>query len=409
MKEVRYIKISDLCRKICSGGTPKSSEPSYYNGSIPWLNTKEVNFNRIYSTEKNITVEGLKNSSAKWIEANSIIVAMYGATAGKTAISTIPLTTNQACCNLMIDEHIADYRYVYYALKSNYEKLASLANGGAQQNLNAQQIKDFEIPYLSLSEQKNIANVLSSFDDKIELNNRINDNLEQQAQALFKSWFVDFEPFKNGKFIDSELGRIPEGWRVKKLEELCDSISVTHPCKEGQLIFLNTGDIENGSVLSHKYMNIKDMPGQAKKSIKENDILYSEIRPINKHFAFVNFPAQEYIISTKLMVIRTNDNNSSIRLYQYLTSDNVVQTLQHEAESRSGTFPQIRFENIKKLKILIGTDAVEKQYIKLIENIYKIIFQNNKESKKLEQLRDTILPRLMSGEIKVTDIDSCSQ
>lgn len=221
MKEVRYIKISDLCRKICSGGTPKSSEPSYYNGSIPWLNTKEVNFNRIYSTEKNITVEGLKNSSAKWIEANSIIVAMYGATAGKTAISTIPLTTNQACCNLMIDEHIADYRYVYYALKSNYEKLASLANGGAQQNLNAQQIKDFEIPYLSLSEQKNIANVLSSFDDKIELNRRINDNLEQQAQALFKSWFVDFEPFKNGKFIDSELGKIPEGWKVGSIGDYC--------------------------------------------------------------------------------------------------------------------------------------------------------------------------------------------
>ena len=97
---------------------------------------------------------------------------------------------------------------------------------------------------------------------------------------------------------------IPEGWKVCELGNLCDSISITHPCKKGELIFLNTGDIENGFVLTNKYMNIKDMPGQAKKSIKENDILYSEIRPINRHYAFVNFPAHEYIVSTKLMVIR---------------------------------------------------------------------------------------------------------
>ena len=106
---------------------------------------------------------------------------MYGATAGKTAISKIPLTTNQACCNLMIDADKADYRFVYYALVSEYNRLASLANGGAQQNLNAQQIKDFEIPFFSLKDQKRIANILSTLDDKIELNRRINDNLKATA------------------------------------------------------------------------------------------------------------------------------------------------------------------------------------------------------------------------------------
>lgn len=92
-----------------------------------------------------------------------------------------------------------------------------------------------------------------------------------------------------------------------------------------------------------------------------------------------------------------------MRLYQYLTSDNVINELQHEAESRSGTFPQIRFENIKNLKILIGSDDVEKQYTKYIENIYKIIFQYRKEITKLTQLRDTILPHLMSGELEIKD------
>lgn len=181
MEDNKYIKISKLCKKVCSGGTPKSSVASYYDGNIPWLNTKEINFNRIYSTERNITEEGFNNSSAKWIEKNAVVVAMYGATAGKSAISKIPLTTNQACCNLMVDPEKADYRFVYYALASDYNRLASLANGGAQQNLNAQQIKDFEIPEFTLEEQKRIADILSSLDDKIELNRRINDNLTRFA------------------------------------------------------------------------------------------------------------------------------------------------------------------------------------------------------------------------------------
>ena len=303
-----------------------------------------------------------------------------------------------------------DLNFIYYVVASKQFKnaITHLATGTTIKNVSLETMRNYSFIAPSIYEQKRIANILSSLDDKIELNRRINENLEQQAQALFKSWFVDFEPFKDGKFVDSELGMIPEGWKVKKLGELCDSISVTHPCKEGQLIFLNTGDIENGFVLNHKYMNIKDMPGQAKKSIQENDILYSEIRPINRHFAFVNFPAQEYIVSTKLMVLRANDNESSIRLYQYLTSEDVINELQHEAESRSGTFPQIRFENIKSLKILIGSDDVEKKYTKYIGNIYKMIFQYRKEIMRLAQLRDTLLPRLMSGELAITDVDDRS-
>lgn len=172
------IEIQHICLNICSGGTPKSTVTEYYGGNIPWLNTKEINFCRIYETERTITDEGLNNSSAKWVPANTVIVAMYGATAGKTAIAKIPLTTNQACCNLNIDSAIADYRFVYYALYNNYAYLASLANGGAQQNLNAQQIKEFEIPFPPLKEQKRIADILSSLDDKIELNRRINGNFK---------------------------------------------------------------------------------------------------------------------------------------------------------------------------------------------------------------------------------------
>ena len=177
MEEWLLTKIGSICKKVCSGGTPKSTVDEYYGGGIPWLNTKEVNFNRIFSTESTITEDGLKNSSAKWIDKNAVIIAMYGATAAKCAIGMIPMTTNQACCNLMIDEAKADYRFVYYAIVNSYSTLAGLANGGAQQNLNAQLIKDFEIALPSLKTQRRIADILSIIDDKIENNNRINHNL----------------------------------------------------------------------------------------------------------------------------------------------------------------------------------------------------------------------------------------
>ena len=184
MEEWKTYKLEDLCKRICSGGTPKSTCEEFYGGTIPWLNTKEVNFNRIYETESTITQTGYNNSSAKWVDANSIIVAMYGNTAGKVALAKIPLTTNQACCNLTIDELKADYRYLFYYLLSQYDIIKSKANGAAQQNLNAQQIKDLLIPLPSLETQRVISDILTALDDKIELNNRINHNLARVTSVI---------------------------------------------------------------------------------------------------------------------------------------------------------------------------------------------------------------------------------
>lgn len=172
------VKIKDVCSAVYSGGTPNKKHPEYYDGGeIPWLNTGEIEFNRIYKTEKYISDIGFNSSSAKWVPANAVIVAMYGATAARTAITKIPLTTNQACCNLIIDDAKADYRYVYYYLCSQYTQLASLANGGAQQNLNAGQVKDFDIDLPDMATQRKVADLLTMLDDKIEVNNEINKNL----------------------------------------------------------------------------------------------------------------------------------------------------------------------------------------------------------------------------------------
>ncbi len=403
MEEWKIIKACDYCYNVTDGthDSPKQKEVGKHLITSKHIKENRIDFENAYKISEEDYIKIISRSK---VDQWDILISMIGAYCGFCCIES-STQTDYAIKNVGLfkigDEIKCRWLYYYLTSPQGKEQLSILRSGSSQPYIPLGALRNLDIPVPSTQYMESTISILKSLDDKIELNRRINENLEQQAQALFKSWFVDFEPFKDGKFVDSELGMIPEGWKVCELGNLCDSISITHPCKKGELIFLNTGDIENGFVLTNKYMDIKDMPGQAKKSIKENDILYSEIRPINRHYAFVNFPAHEYIVSTKLMVIRAINEKLSIRLYQYLTSNDIINELQHEAESRSGTFPQIRFENIKKLKILIGPNNIENQYTEFIGNIYKMIFQYRKEIIKLEHLRDTLLPKLMSGELKI--------
>ena len=162
-EDVRWLTIADVCRKVVSGGTPQAGNPEYYGGNIPWLRTQEIDWHDICDTSIKITEAGLSNSSAKWIPANCVIVAMYGATAAKVAINKIPLTTNQACCNLEIDNTIALYRYVFHWLCKEYMTLKSLGQG-SQSNINAQTVKNYKIPVPPLAVQQRIVNILDRFD-----------------------------------------------------------------------------------------------------------------------------------------------------------------------------------------------------------------------------------------------------
>ena len=164
LEDVEMIPLKDLCFRVCSGGTPNTSKSEYYGGDIPWLRTQEVDFCCINNTEIKITEAGLNNSSAKWIKENSVIVAMYGATVGKVAYTSIPLTTNQACCNLEINPEIANYKYVYYYLSSIYSYIKSLGQG-SQTNINAEIVKNLLIPTPCIEKQVEIVNLLDKFEE----------------------------------------------------------------------------------------------------------------------------------------------------------------------------------------------------------------------------------------------------
>lgn len=177
-----------------------------------------------------------------------------------------------------------------------------------------------------------------------------------------------------------------------KLEKLLDSVSIKHPFSKKNVVFLNTSDIEEGNILKKEYSKIDDLPGQAKKSIQPNDILYSEIRPKNKRYAYINFECDDYVVSTKLMVLRNinPDLVHSKYLYYFLIDQKTVNYLQNIAESRSGTFPQITFSEVKNLKL--DLPSIEKQIIiiNIMDTLNEKINNNKKIIANLEELSQTL-------------------
>jgi type I restriction enzyme S subunit len=310
-----------------------------------------------------------------------------------------------------------------------WEQVGKFINVGAVfESLKCAEIPHFKVPLPPLAEQKAIAAVLGALDDKIELNRRMNATLESMARALFQSWFVDFEPVRakiNGgepegmdaetaalfpeHLVDSPLGRIPKGWRACTLGEIAKNVSITFDFKRtSEVVFINTGDVLEGDFLHSKRSPHGGLPGQAKKSIRTDDILFSEIRPANKRYAYVDFDSSNYVVSTKFMIIRGSKEIHPRLLYRILTAKETLDEFQVQAESRSGTFPQITFDSISHLPIVLPPIEIQESYQRAVENMDAQIKVNKQQSCTLATLRDTLLPKLLSGELGVAQSSSIS-
>lgn len=345
-----------------------------------------------------------------------------------------------------LNTDIVDKKFFYYSFLN--KGLRYLDSGSAQSQITIADLSKVELDLPSLSEQKVIAHILGTLDDKIELNRKMNETLEQMAQALFKSWFVDFDPvldnaiaigtsipdalkrkaelrkevvssgnyktlpkeimelFPSSFEFNDELDKwIPEGWTSTNMYQELESISKTYPLKEvDEVVFLNTGDIQEGSFLHQDYSDPKGLPGQAKKSIQKQDILYSEIRPKNKRFAYVYFESEDYVVSTKLMVLRPKRKIDSLFYYEILKSQNVIDELQFLAESRSGTFPQITFDTLKHIGFVLPNEIeILENYIRSISMYFEKSIVNSKQNESLIKQRDVLLPQLISGKLRVSE------
>ena len=192
-EDIERRTIGDVCLKIASGGTPATGKMEYYGGDIPWLRTQEVDWNDIWDTGVKISKAGLENSSAKWIPENCVVVAMYGATAAKVAVNRIPLTTNQACCNLLINEKIVMHRYVFYWLSKEYLHLKEMGQG-SQSNINAKIIRNYLIPIPPMERQQYIVSILDRFRELCSAFSGISEEilLRQKQYEYYRDKLLNF-------------------------------------------------------------------------------------------------------------------------------------------------------------------------------------------------------------------------
>ena len=288
--------------------------------------------------------------------------------------------------------------------------LGNLSAQSAQPGLSIQTLSKQIIRLPSISYQREISTVLKSLDDKIELNRRINDNLEQQAQALFKSWFVDFEPFKEGKFVESELGMIPESWGVCSAETIFKiNIGKTPPRKEQQWF----SNINNGNV---KWISISDLGSN--EIFIEDSKEYLTKEAISK-FNIIVVPEDTILVSFKLTVGRVGISNcelttneavarfylpkSYFREYTYLSLKNYNYA---RLGSTSSIATAVNSKIIKNMKLLIPPVTIISEFSKRINPLFNAIRIYENEIRNLSKIRNTLLPELMSGKLKINDMNN---
>jgi type I restriction enzyme, S subunit len=312
---------------------------------------------------------------------------------------------------------VIDNRFLFYSLQTGLmqHRLSARASGSTVEGIKSAELKKVLIPLPDVNTQKEIVLTLSCLDRKIENLRKQNETLEAIAQTLFKHWFVNFEfpnedgkPYRSsgGAMVRSELGEIPADWYFLQLGDVATNYSETHKFKnKSEIVFINTGDVLEGNFLHHDYSPIRPLPGQAKKKIRHNDILYSEIRPINKRFAYVNFSdnLDDYVVSTKFMIVRSNQKILPRLLYLILKRDSTIQEFHHIAESRSGTFPQITFESVSKFPIVIPEITLQEKLMSVITPLLEKREFNIQKIKTLTKTRDVLLPKLMSGKLCITE------
>ena len=407
--------LSDLV-DVIGGGTPKTTEDSYWNGSIPWLSVKDFCGDKkyVYNTEKSITVEGLNNSSTKLLHKDNIIISARG-TVGELAMIPYDMAFNQSCFGL-IPKGNNDPHFVYYLLKDKVRSLKSQTQGSVFDTITKATFDRIECADYSEEDQRRIASILSSLDRKIELNNKINADLEEMAQAIFKNWFVDFEPFKDGKFVDSELGMIPEGWKVISLNEILDNVSgYSYKGSELQSSNIAMATIKNferkGGFKTEGYKEIV-----ISKKIKETqfvnmfDVLVAHT-DLTQNAEIVGNPAivlskggyEKLIMSMDLTkVISKIDGVTNGLLYCILSTSRFKEhalgyvngtTVLHMSKKAVPEYTCAFPKDINQIRDLCIT----------LDSIYKRMAVTYDENSRLSTLRDTLLPRLMSGELEVPE------
>lgn len=404
----------ELSKKISSGLTPLRSNPEFWdNGTIPWLKTEQLGEKYIYETNEHISEVALEKTAIRLFPVNSLSIAMYGEgkTRGNLSILKKSMATNQACCNVEIDSDKADYEYVYYFLKTQYDELRQLSSG-VRKNLNSNDIKNYPIRLpSSLDEQRKIACVLKVLDDKIALNNRINAELEAMAKALYDYWFVQFDfPDADGKPYKTSGGKmeynatlkreIPTGWVVTNIGSVTKtelggtpSTAIDDYWKNANIPWLSSAETASFPVVSSEQMiTASGIENSAATLLPKGTVVISIVRYIRPSILGIDAATNQSVVG-----IRENDIYKSSFIYPYFCSE-VPRLMGLRTGAQQ---PHINKGVIDESPIAIPPSSTLAKYYKLanpvFDKIMAVAFQNHE----LVKLRDWLLPLLMNGQVTV--------
>lgn len=403
-KSWQRVKLKDITEKIASGGTPSRLHPEYFTsdreGNL-WVKSKELLDVAIEDTEEKITDDALNNSSAKYFPEHTVLIAMYGANVGQLGWLKKRATVNQAVCGLIIDDSKANWRYVFYSLLQNRDDLIVQARGAAQQNLNQDLIKNFEIVILELESQRMVGSILAAYDDLIENNTKRIKILEQIAQAIYREWFV--KPISNGE--------LPNGWEASTLgEHLTGLESGSRPkggvgeIKEGvpSVGAENINGIGRHDHNSEKYI-AKEFFGKMKRGMVQNrDVaLYKDGAYIGRSSYFRDgFPHKNFSVNEHVFLLRSSGERITQNfLYLWLREPDTIHEIR--ATNANAAQPGINQPGVRGLKIILPPQKVVKEFDIKVEPILASIINLAKQNNELRQARDLLLPKLVTGEIQV--------
>lgn len=398
----RTYKLGEIA-EIIGGGTPSTTIEEYWKGTIPWLTPRDLtnyNFKYISKGERSITEKGLNNSSARMLPQGAVLLTSR-APIGYLVIAKNPVCTNQGFKSLITDDTKVDNQFLYYLLKNNIDQIKSFGTGTTFAEVSGNTLKgiEFEFPEYK-AEQSRIASILSSLDDKIELNLQMNKTLEAIAQAIFKEWFMDFRfPGFDGELVDG----LPRGWKKSTIGSIAKNIQYgyTESSSREEIgpKFLRITDIQNGNVdwSQVPYCSIQDKEFE-KYKIKEHDIFIARTgASTGENIYIIESPSA--VFASYLIRVQFEKPEYAFFIGKFLRHEVYFNYI---ASSLGGSAqPNANAKTLTNIVIVVPENTILKKYFDLVSPLHNKIVLNQKEILILTQLRDSLLPKLMTGKIKV--------
>lgn len=390
MEEWKEYKIGDLFSHFKSGKGIKADE-IYSSGKYPVFGGNGL---RGYTYQNNFN-------------GDCAIIGRQGAFCGNVRYFKGKAYMTEHAIVAVANEN-NNTRFLAYLL--GLMKLGRFSGQSAQPGLSVTELTKQPIVVPSLSTQKRIASILSSLDDKIELNRRINENLEQQAQALFKSWFIDFEPFKDGKFVDSELGMIPEGWRVGTIGDYCKIRSgfafKSSWWTERGVKIVKIKNISLSGILNMddcSYVSKENVSKAKEFSLKSGDILIAMTGATIGKFCLVPALKEKIYVNQRVgkFFLGENPIMKIPFIHGLLKCENIISQIMNKGQGSAQ--PNISGNDIETIPIIYPPEDIILKYNELVSPYFSMIIENISACDFISQLRDTLLPRLMSGKLEIKD------